>query len=650
MSRTIAVIILLSMLMVDEAGADAASDLRLAKMFSPILILAEETGTVYDETVPIRVIKPEPVEIVFGQSADSLRFSYYEQHPEANPPHEGTVVGFEGWDPPLTFPNVKKIPPSSIPPTSGPGGIIYHRPTPEDIANAEVDNSFLHVHFARNEFAFLTTQRKNFGYIGTPPGARYGLYQVIPHFDYPGVTARVWNDTYFGSGPYSGVNPDRPNTAYVHIDTTTIPQYRVPYGTVTVIQYKYFYPYNDWWNNHEGDWQGIDVVVTSRNPATAKFLGVEYRFHGAWLSYYKDYNDRPGITNSVVFDPQSAVRLIGTHPVAYIGAGSHAAYPIGGEIELHFTENFQRERTEEARGIVGTVGNNEHMSHTGLVLSTLADDTHRDIWESYNLVLLPNPDTTNTNNMGLTPAMSWLGAQIRWGTVSVHGPRIIGLFTTDNESPYGPYNSKTNSWGDLKLFTAKTLPGEDTFHHSDLERTSYHHWAIIGADSLSGTVSLHGDVVVFPGATLTIKAGTIIEFPSQSDRHQFKKGDNRLSEIFVYGTLLSEGTSSNPVALGGTEGKIERWGGIRELGSGSVNLGDYTAVRNTRPVKPVFVRKSRLLSPVAVAVEWEPINDPVISYQTRISPDGTTWPAWSDWTDLRRSTARAIRINIQRRI
>lgn len=320
------------------------------------MILTEETGTIYDKTVPIRVIKPEPVEIVFAQSADSLRFSYYERYPETNPPYEGTVVGFDGWNPPLTFPNVKKIPPSSIPPTSGPGGITYYRPTPEDIAKAKVDSTFEHVHFARNQFAFLTAQQKYFEYIGTPPGARYGLYQVIPHFDYPENTAREWNDTYFGSGPYSGVNPDRPNTAYVHIDTTTIPKYKAQYGTVTVIRYKYFYPYNDWWNNHEGDWEGIDVVVSSRNPATAKFLGVEYRLHEAWLSYYKDYDNKPGITNSVVFNPERAVRLIGTHPVAYIGAGSHAAYPIGGDIELHFSEKVPGAGEEEASG-EATIGN-----------------------------------------------------------------------------------------------------------------------------------------------------------------------------------------------------------------------------------------------------------------------------------------------------
>ena len=108
MPLMIAVLTLFAAFMATDADAETDAE-RLAKMFSPILILTEETSTNYDATMPIRVIRPEPVGIVFAQSADSLRFSYYEQYPETNPPYEGTVVGFKGWNPPLTFPNVKKI-------------------------------------------------------------------------------------------------------------------------------------------------------------------------------------------------------------------------------------------------------------------------------------------------------------------------------------------------------------------------------------------------------------------------------------------------------------------------------------------------------------------------------------------------------------
>ena len=261
----------------------------------------------------------------------------------------------------------------------------------------------------------------------------------------------------------------------MHIYKRTIDKYKAKYGSITVIQYRYFYPYNDWWNNHEGDWQGIDVVVSSRSPDTAEFLGVEYRFHGAWLSYYKDYGDKPGITDSVVFDPQRAVRLIGTHPVAYIGAGSHAAYPIGGNINIFSSTEAvtqsERAEVEEAEAVI-SYGDWEYMSHTGLVLSTLADGSHSDLWESYNLVLLPDSiDRGNTDNMGLAPGMSWLGAQIRWGTPKVSST-FLSVQAGGNESPkHGPYNSKKGSWGDLELFDSVGEIVGDPFHHRDLEST-----------------------------------------------------------------------------------------------------------------------------------------------------------------------------------
>ena len=74
MARVLAVMTLLSMLMVDEAEADAVSDSLLARKFSPILILTEETSTKYDKEEPIRVLKPEPVEIVGADSSGDLRF------------------------------------------------------------------------------------------------------------------------------------------------------------------------------------------------------------------------------------------------------------------------------------------------------------------------------------------------------------------------------------------------------------------------------------------------------------------------------------------------------------------------------------------------------------------------------------------------
>ena len=498
-------VLLFPMLIAGRADA-ASDDERLAEMFSPILILTKETRNVYDdETVPIRVIKPESVSIVGAEYASYIWFEVYGYQSGFGEYYKGEapIIDSEWFNDTDIEVNANRW----------------------DGAN-ERDGSRLN--FWENKFAFF----KGSGplvfeaFKDTDRMTKGEFYKIQAHFNYPGETAEEWNNTYFGTGEqvehhpffplsyYEGEN--HPNTAYVHIYPTTHLNYS---GTLTVIQYHYFYPYNHWWNNHEGDWQRIDVVVSSRDPDdnTIEVLGVEYRFHGAWVTYYKNFPTLAGITSSFDFNPQENVKLSqGTHPVVYVGAGSHAAYPVGGTIDLHDVSDGFIDRHSAGEGLGP---DQEYMSHTGLVLSTLADGSHRDLWESYDLVLLPDynthnaPDPNDDNNMGLTPDMSWLGARIRWGTPQVNAPP-----GADNKSPdKGPYNSVVDclssetippgcGWGNLNFDEVGEIgiPGNrDPFHHEDLPYDSYHHWAIIGNETWSGTVTLSGDVVVFPGATLT---------------------------------------------------------------------------------------------------------------------------------------------------
>jgi hypothetical protein len=566
--RIISVVLLFLTLIAERA--DAISDKnkeRLAEMFSPILILTEETRNIYDdETVPIRVIKPEPVEIVGADSVQNIWITGKDLSDERR----------INWGPPERYsPRIR-------------------------LDDFEKGNKCSKVDFSENKFAFLTSDCRRFHSGSAPLGM--DVPNPVPvgkeargpsngwvhpdHFNYPGKTAAEWNNTYFGTGAYAGWN--YPNTAYVHIYPTTHSNYS---GTLTVIQYHYFYPYNDWWNNHEGDWQRIDVVVSSSDPddKTIEVLGVEYRLHGAWVTYYKDFPDHPGITSSFDFNPRENVKLSqGTHPVVYVGAGSHAAYPVGGTIKI-----FARPPK------VATVKRWEYMTHTGLVLSTQAPPNNSDLWESYDLVLLPDPDPDNTNNMGLDPDMSWLGAQIQWGTPQVDGPEL-----GDNESPtHGPYNSKADcfsletippncGWGELKFDEVGEIVG-DPFSHKELPDDSYHHWAIIGNETWSDTISLSGDVVVFPSATLTIKPSTLIEVVTNKyDRHEFSLGLGKyyLTEIFVYGTLTTESPSPSMIATAAdsilfqrsaSAGPAEAWGGIHVMDGGTALLNEYTRISDT---------------------------------------------------------------------
>lgn len=212
----------------------ADSDLERARLYAPILILTK------DGQEPTRkVIHPEPVRIMGAESADNLWFYINKVRGSTM----GSIMGFEGWTPALqTF----------------------------------VDK--FGVNFSANKFASLP---RRFKYEGTPPNKVKGSYSVFPRFDYPGNNGTTWNAAYEG-GAKAGKN--FPNTAYVHVFKDTISHIsddtRTKDQPVTVYQYWYFYPYNDWWNKHEGDWQLINVVVTG------VVVGVEYLFHEAHLTYY----------------------------------------------------------------------------------------------------------------------------------------------------------------------------------------------------------------------------------------------------------------------------------------------------------------------------------------------------------------------------
>ncbi len=90
-------------------------------------------------------------------------------------------------------------------------------------------------------------------------------------------------------------------------------------GNFLNLQYWFFYAYNDWgngyggFNDHEGDWEGfhvffkLDAGRPIEPPSHVCFLGHDSRMTKEWL--------------------HPDVERVGTHPVIYVAAGSHASYP-----------------------------------------------------------------------------------------------------------------------------------------------------------------------------------------------------------------------------------------------------------------------------------------------------------------------------------
>ncbi len=84
--------------------------------------------------------------------------------------------------------------------------------------------------------------------------------------------------------------------------------------------------------------------------------------------------------------------------------------------------------------------------------------------------------------------------------------------------------------------------------------------------SWSGTINLIGDIVVYPGATLTIDAGTVIRAAPNRDIHGMKDANH--IDIINYGEINANGTSSQPVVFRSDSSTPAAgdWYGIRNYG------------------------------------------------------------------------------------
>lgn len=92
------------------------------------------------------------------------------------------------------------------------------------------------------------------------------------------------------------------------------------------LQYWYFYHYDDWRtsfegvNDHEADWETISVFMYRDDDGTYKPRWAVFSCH-----------DFTGNDLRRHWDDQAELERIGDHPVAYVGAGSHAHYYRPGE-------------------------------------------------------------------------------------------------------------------------------------------------------------------------------------------------------------------------------------------------------------------------------------------------------------------------------
>ena len=101
-----------------------------------------------------------------------------------------------------------------------------------------------------------------------------------------------------------------PIVVYAHVVRDEEPDR--PAGGHVTIQYWALYFYNDWFNKHEGDWEMVQVMLTSEEEPEWVVLS---QHHGGTRRAWAD-----------------APVEEGTHPVAHVALGSHANYFAGDEV------------------------------------------------------------------------------------------------------------------------------------------------------------------------------------------------------------------------------------------------------------------------------------------------------------------------------
>jgi hypothetical protein len=150
----------------------------------------------------------------------------------------------------------------------------------------------------------------------------------------PGCDYEKWAASTWGSDPTP--------TIYAHVATQSGVEDRL------ALQYYFYYPFNDYNNKHESDWERIQVEFPAGDAETALATGPDR------VLYAQHYG-----AEQAAWD-DGKLELDGTHPVVYVSEGSHASqFSEGLYLGRSSTEGFGCDTTvgphDEVRAEVRTI-------------------------------------------------------------------------------------------------------------------------------------------------------------------------------------------------------------------------------------------------------------------------------------------------------
>lgn len=194
-------------------------------------------------------------------------------------------------------------------------------------------------------------------------------------------------------------------TVYAHVATQT------GYDDRIALQYFFYYPFNDYNNKHESDWEKIQIEFPAANAAVALVTGPDL------VVYAQHYG-----SERADWDAEKLEKVAETHPVVYVSAGSHSSQ-FGEELTLG-------RNAQQGLGCDTTLG---PLRTVEPVVATIPSD----------------PEAAEA-------AYPWIGYEGHWGEV---GPKRF------YEGPTGP--NRKQMWTRPFTFSAKArassaaVPGAD---------------------------------------------------------------------------------------------------------------------------------------------------------------------------------------------
>jgi hypothetical protein len=203
----------------------------------------------------------------------------------------------------------------------------------------------------------------------------------------------------------------------------------------TVLQYWFFYAFNNWRsgfygaNDHESDWEMVCVYLSECEDGRSHPVWVAYASHDAHGDDLRRHWDDPELER------------VGDHPVVYSGAGSHASHFQPGEylteLELPFLHPVTR-FVDRVQGLWQRIWPYDNNGNNGEAR-----------WSSFSLFRVPFVDYARGDGRVIGPgaAHTWAAPQLldpppAWVS---HYRGLWGLYTRDplsgEDAPAGPmYN------------------------------------------------------------------------------------------------------------------------------------------------------------------------------------------------------------------